>query len=104
MTDDEPQGIGALLHAMLAPPAQDGPPYTYAFQQPEPVPVVGDEGLPVLDDEGEPVMQVLLLPTHTLTHVPDWSTHEGFVATFGEPIVLVPHRPRKPKQRKRRKR
>jgi hypothetical protein len=67
MTEARPDGIGALLHAMLAPPTQDGPPYVHTFQHPEPVPVLDDDGQPVLDEDGEPVTQVPLLPTHTIT-------------------------------------
>lgn len=65
-----PDHMGYFLNAFLNPPQQDGAPYVHTFQQPEPVPVLDDDGRPVLDEAGEPVMQVPLLPTHTITRGP----------------------------------
>jgi hypothetical protein len=79
MSATDPAAIGSLLHAMLAPPTQDGPPYVHTFQHPEPVPVLDDDGQPMFGEAGEPVMRVPLLPTHTITRGPVFCFHANAV-------------------------
>jgi hypothetical protein len=70
MTDDDPpageqfpDGIGWLLHKLLSPEPQPGPPYVHRFGPPEP------DGY---DEHGDPIYWPK--PTHTISALPTRTT------------------------------
>jgi hypothetical protein len=63
-----PDGIGGFLRGILAEPEQQpGGPYVHTFREPDPVPLLDDDGRPVLDEAGEPVTFVPSRPSYTIS-------------------------------------
>ena len=63
-----PESMSRIMRSFLATPdPSDGPPYVYTFKQPDPVPLLDDDGQPVLDEAGEPVTFVPSRPSYTIS-------------------------------------
>lgn len=95
-----PEGIGQIMHIFHATPdPSDGPPHVHTFRQPDPVPLLDDEGQPVLDEAGEPVTFVPSRPSYTISHYWEPSPEEAVEMIHKEDEWLLYGRGDTPTQR-----